>query len=288
MTVKTKFDIRPLSDGFGIEVLGLDLREPLSAQDFEILRRAWFENAVMVIRDQDLPPADQVAFSRRFGDLQIHVLTQFQLPDHPEVLLLSNEKRADGTAVGFEDAGRYWHSDLSYMDHPSLGTMLYAVRIPPAGGDTLFVDMYRAFESLPAATKARIEGRFAVHSYVRNYARNESKPGIRPQLTDEQKARLPDVRHPIVRTNEDTGRRALYINPGFTFRIDGMSEAESDALLAELFAHCLAPELLYMHVWKPKDYLCWDNRGTMHHATLYDPKYIRHMHRTTIKGPSPV
>ena len=119
-------------------------------------------------------------------------------------------------------------------------------------------------------------------------AKNESKPGIRPQLTEEQKARLPDVRHPIVRTHDDTGRKALFVNPGFTFAVEGMTEAEGTALLQELFDHMLQPEFRYTHVWQPHDFLCWDNRATMHHATLYDPKYIRHMHRTTVKGPRPV
>ncbi len=281
------YEIRPLAESFGVEVVGLDLAAPLDDATFAAIRRAWFERAVIVFRDQSLSPAAQAAFSRRFGKLQIHVLTQFQLPDEPEVLLLSNEKRADGTPVGFEDAGRYWHSDLSYDVHPSLGTMLYAVDIPPQGGDTLFVDMYRAYATLPPATKARIDGRFAFHSYTRNYDRNQSRPGARPALSAEQKARLADVRHPIVRTNEDTGRKALYVNPGFTWRIDGMDEDESRALLDELFAHALKPEFRYAHVWRPHDFLCWDNRGTMHHATLYDPKYRRHMHRTTIEGARP-
>ena len=282
------FELRPLTERFGVEVIGLDLNAPLDAETFAAIRRAWFERAVIVFRDQQLPPAAQVAFSRRFGELQIHVFTQFQLPDHPEVLLLSNQKRPDGTPVGFEDAGRYWHSDLSYDAHPSLGTLLYAVAIPPSGGDTMFVDMYRAYEMLPAATKRRIDGRCALHSYVRNYERNESTPGIRPKLTEEQKARLTDVRHPIVRTHEDTGRKALFVNPGFTFAIEGMGEGEGSELLDELFAHCLKPEFRYVHTWRPHDLLCWDNRGTMHHATLYDPKYIRHMHRTTVKGARPI
>ena len=282
-----EFELRPLSEHFGVEVIGLDLDAPLAPRDFDAIRRAWFERAVIVFRDQELSPAAQVAFTKRFGEPQVHVMTQFQLPDHPEVLLLSNQKRADGTPIGFEDAGRYWHSDLSYDAHPSLGTLLYAVEIPPAGGDTMFVDMYRAYETLPEPTRRRVEGRFALHSYVRNYEKNESVPGIRPKLTEAQKARLPDVRHPIVRTHDDTGRKALFVNPGFTFAIDGMAEPESEEVLAALFAHCLRPELRYTHVWRPHDFLCWDNRGTMHHATLYDPKYIRHMHRTTVKGPRP-
>ena len=282
------YELRPLSEHFGVEVVGLDLSRPLDERTFAALRDAWFERTVMVVRGQTLSPAAQVDFSRRFGELQIHVLTQFQVPQHPEVLLLSNAKHPDGTPMGFEDAGRYWHSDLSYDVHPSLGTLLYAIEIPPEGGDTLFVDMYRAYETLPDAIKRKIDGRFAFHSYVRNYAKNESKPGIRPQLTEEQKARLPDVRHPIVRKHEHTGRKALFVNPGFTFAIEGMNEAEGSALLHTLFDHALKPEFRYVHIWHPHDLLCWDNRGTMHHATLYDPKYIRHMHRTTIKGPKPV
>jgi taurine dioxygenase len=281
------YEIRPLSTHFGVEVVGLDLSRPLDEQTFATLREAWFRSTVMVVRGQNLSPAEQVTFSRRFGELQVHVLTQFQIPGQPEVLLLSNAKKADGTPAGFEDAGRYWHSDLSYDAHPSLGTLLYAVEIPPSGGDTLFVDMYTAYETLPDATKRRIAGRVAVHSYVRNYAKNESKPGIRPQLTEEQKARLPDARHPIVRTHEHTGRKALFVNPGFTFAVDGMDEAEGSTLLQDLFDHMLKPEFRYTHVWQPHDFLCWDNRGTMHHATLYDPQYIRHMHRTTVKGPRP-
>lgn len=281
------FDIRPLTPHFGVEIVGLDLAQPLSDKDFERIKRAFFEGAVMVVRDQHIAPADQVRFSRRFGPLQIHVLTQFQLPEEPEVLVLSNDKAPDGTALGFEDAGRYWHSDLSYEQVPSMATMLYAIDIPPAGGDTMFIDMYRAYETLPDATKQRIEGRMAVHSYTANYDKNQSRPGARPALTEAQKARLKDVTHPIVRTNEDTGRKALYISPGFTIAVVGMPDAEGKPLLEELFAHMLKDEFRYVHKWRPFDYLCWDNRGTVHHATLYDPTYRRHMHRTTIEGTRP-
>jgi taurine dioxygenase len=281
------FAIRPLSPHFGAEVTGLDLARPLADRDFTRIRRAFFEAGVMVVRDQHIEPADQVRFSRRFGKLQIHVLTQFQLSGEPEVLVLSNDKAADGTALGFEDAGRYWHSDLSYVETPSLATMLYAIDIPPDGGDTLFVDMYRAYETLPDAAKARIEGRAAVHSYTANYDRNQSRPGARPALTDAQKARLKDVVHPIVRTNENTGRKALYVSPGFTIAVVGMSDAEGRTLLDELFAHILRDEFRYVHKWRAFDFLCWDNRGTIHHATLYDPKHRRHLHRTTVEGTRP-
>ena len=282
------YDIKPLTECFGAEVVGLDLSKPISDEEFNLLRRNFFEKSVLVIRDQQIGPEDQVAFSRRFGDLLIHVLDQFQLPGQPEILVLSNDKRADGTAVGFEDAGRYWHSDLSYQAVPSLATMLYAHDIPPQGGDTMYVDMYRAFETLPAKTKKKIEGRRAYHSYTRNYERNEGVKGVRPKLTAEQKAKLKDVLHPMVRVVGDTGRKALYVNPGFTYRVEGMDDAAGTDLLQELFEHCLKPELRYTHKWRLYDYVCWDNRSTIHHATLYDDAHRRHMHRTTIKDDRPV
>jgi taurine dioxygenase len=274
--------------GFAIAVTGIDLGAPLPDADFARLRRAWFGAGVMVVRDQQLAPDAQIAFSRRFGPLIIHVMDQFLLPGHPEILLISNRKRADGTPVGFEDAGRYWHSDISYQAEPALGSLLYAVEIPPAGGDTMFADMVRAWETLPAATRARIECRRALHSFSRTHAARATVAGGRPALSGAQLAKLADVAHPMVRTVEDTGRRALYVNPGFTYAIEDMEPAESDALLQDLFEHSTRPEFRYVHTWRPGDLLCWDNRSVMHHATLYDPAHIRHMHRTTIQGARPV
>lgn len=281
------FEIRPLSEDFGAEVIGLDLGRALSDDDFETVRRAWFEAGVIVFRDQNLTPEQQVAFSRRFGPLIIHVMDQFLLSDHPEILLISNKKREDGTAVGFEDAGRYWHSDISYAEVPALGSLLYAVEFPPEGGDTMFADMRRALETLPEETRRRIAGRRARHSYTRNYQRNETIEGGRPAIRSDQQSQLADVTHPIVRTIGDTGRKTLFVNPGFTFAIEDMDASESDALLSELFAHSTKPEFVYVHKWQPRDLLCWDNRSVMHHATPYDPAYTRHMQRTTIRGSRP-
>ena len=282
-----RFEVNNLADNFGAEVIGLDLSENLAEEDFTTVRDLYFERAVVVFRGQTLTPSQQSAFSRRFGDLMVHVLTQFQILGDPEVLLLSNRRDADGNPIGFEDAGRYWHSDISYNAEPALGTMLYAVEIPPQGGDTLFADMAAAYEALSDKVKQQIDGRFAYHSYTVNYKANETNAGSRPNLTDVQLATLENVLHPIVRTHEDTGRKALYVNQGFTYRIDGMSETKSDALLKKLFAHTTEERFIYRHKWRPHDLLCWDNRSVMHHATLYDGKYIRHMHRTTIRGLKP-
>ena len=282
-----RFEVNDLATNFGAEVIGLDLSENLTEEDFTTVRDLYFERAVVVFRGQTLTPSQQSAFSRRFGDLMVHVLTQFQILGDPEVLLLSNRRDADGNSIGFEDAGRYWHSDISYNAEPALGTMLYAVEIPPQGGDTLFADMAAAYEALSDKVKQQIDGRFAYHSYTVNYKANETNAGSRPNLTDVQLATLENVLHPIVRTHEDTGRKALYVNQGFTYRIAGMSETKSDALLKKLFAHTTEERFIYRHKWRPHDLLCWDNRSVMHHATLYDGKYIRHMHRTTIRGLKP-
>ena len=282
-----RFEVNDLATKFGAEVIGLDLSENLTEEDFTTVRDLYFERAVVVFRGQTLTPSQQSAFSRRFGDLMVHVLTQFQILGDPEVLLLSNRRDADGNPIGFEDAGRYWHSDISYNAEPALGTMLYAVEIPHQGGDTLFADMAAAYEALSDKVKQQIDGRFAYHSYTVNYKANQTNAGSRPNLTDVQLATLENVLHPIVRTHEDTGRKALYVNQGFTYRIDGMSETKSDALLKKLFAHTTEERFIYRHKWRTHDLLCWDNRSVMHHATLYDGKYIRHMHRTTIKGLKP-
>ena len=282
-----RFEVNDLATNFGAEVIGLNLSENLTEEDFTTVRDLYFERAVVVFRGQTLTPSQQSAFSRRFGDLMVHVLTQFQILGNPEVLLLSNRRDADGNPIGFEDAGRYWHSDISYNAEPALGTMLYAVETPPQGGDTLFADMAAAYEALSNKVKQQIDGRFAYHSYTVNYKANETNAGSRPNLTDVQLATLENVLHPIVRTHEDTGRKALYVNQGFTYRIDGMSETKSDALLKKLFAHTTEERFIYRHKWRPHDLLCWDNRSVMHHATLYDGKYTRHMHRTTIRGLKP-
>ncbi len=282
------FEIRPLSEGFGAEVIGLDLGQTLSDDDFETVRRAWFEAGVIVFRDQKLTPERQVAFSRRFGKLIIHVLDQFQQPGHPEILLISNKKHEDGTPEGFEEAGRYWHSDLSYAEKPALGSLLYAVEIPPEGGNTMFADMRRALESLPTETRQRITGRRGRHSYTRNFENNEAMNSGRPAISSDQKSQLADVTHPMVRTVKDTSHQTLFVNPGFTFGIEDMDASESEPLLSELFAHSTKPELVYVHEWRPRDLLCWDNRAVMHHATSFDPAHSRHMRRTTIEGGRPV
>ncbi len=277
--------VRPMSETFAAEIEGVDLTAPLSGAAFARIRDAFHRYGVLVFRGQALSAEQHIAFSRRFGELEIHVLKQYLLPGHDEILVLSNV--TDGRhPKGVVNAGRFWHSDLSYMERPSLGSLLYAVSVPPQGGDTLYADLCAAYQALPGETKRRIAGLKAVHRYAQRY--NTLKVGgKRVDLTEEQLARVPEVAQPLVRTHPDTGRKVLYMSNGFMFAIAGMSEEEGGALLQELSAHATRPEFVYRHAWQADDLVLWDNRCTMHCATPFDESHARIMHRTTIGGDRP-
>jgi taurine dioxygenase len=279
--------INKLSPLFAAEVIGLDLETPPDEASFGAVKAAFEENSVLVVRGLDrLSPAAQVAFSRRFGPLEIHVMRQFLLADHPEILLVSNETR-DGKPIGLADAGRYWHSDLSYMAEPSLGSFLLSRVRPAEGGDTLFASMHAAYDLLPESLKKRIGGLRAEHSYAAQ-ADKRAAAGERPPLTPEQRAAVPPVIHPVVRRHEATGRPALFVNEGFTTRILGISEAESTEILEQLFAAARDPAIQYRHVWRDGDMVMWDNRAVIHLATGCPPEMARTLHRTTIRGIVPL
>ncbi len=279
------FEVLPLSDALGAEIIGLDLSRPLDDATFARVHEAHLEHLVLVFRDQHLTPEQHIAFSSRFGPLSSHVYAQFLLPDHPEILKVSNKKKADGDFAGLAQAGRRWHSDLSYTECPSLGSLLYALEIPPHGGDTLFNNMYAAYDALPDAAKARIAGRKA--EFLLGSARKYYTAEERPPLTAEQLATVPAVNHPMVRTHPETGRKALYVSPSHTVRVLDMDDAESKALLAELGEHSIQPEFVYRHKWRLHDLVFWDNRCCMHIAEPPPPEYGRHMHRTTVVGDRP-
>ncbi len=279
------FELRPLSEALGAEIVGLDLAQPLDEATFEAVHKAHLDHMALVFRDQHLSPAQHIAFSRRFGDLVGHVFDQFLLPGYPEILKISNKKKEDGEFDGLPQAGRRWHSDLAYAETPSLGSLLYALEIPPQGGDTLFNNMYAAYEALPSETKARIDGRegeFLLGSAQTFYTEAE-----RPTLSPEQLAKVPPVRHPIVRTHPETGRKALFVGPAHTVRILDMDDSESRSLLSELTEHCIQPEFVYRHKWRLHDLVFWDNRCCMHIAEPPPPEFARHMHRTTVVGDRP-
>lgn len=279
---------RRLSPASGMEVMGLDLSQPVGDNLFRQLNDAWLSaDGVLVLRDQDITPEQHIAFSRKFGELQIgnpdSMLGRYYLPGHPEIYRVSN-KKVDGVAQGREDAGTYWHSDGSWQTEPSKASLLHALEIPPAGGDTMFADMVRAYDALSDRMKALLEGLDAVHDRASGSATSYAKEyGNHTVELAESKAL-----HPIVRTHPESGRKALFVNRGFTSHIPDLAPAESDAILQFLFAHCTTPDMVYRHSWRLYDLVVWDNRCTMHFAVAdYKAMGDRYMHRTTVKGDRP-
>ncbi len=277
--------VRPLSPALGAEIVGADLARPMPDEVFARVKRALLDHCVLVFRDQHLSPERQIAFSRRFGELHIHLLDRYLMTGHPEILMLTNVKEND-RPIGIGDAGRYWHSDVSYEAEPPLGSLLYGVEIPPAGGDTLFANMYAAYDALDQAGKRRVAGLRARHRYT--MARYRELTEETDRASAERNARLQAVSHPIARRHPETGRKALYVNRGFTIGIEGPPAPKAEALLAELLDHVEDPRFQYRHVWRPRDLVFWDNRCVMHLATPYDPAHTRLMWRTTVKGDRPV
>ena len=278
--------IQPIPGPLGAEVTGLDLSEPIDAEDFARIRRAHLDHHVLVFREQRITPQQQIDFSRRFGPLQIHVLHQFQLPGHPEIMIVSNI-RENGQPIGLGDAGIFWHSDLSYVEKPSLGSMLHAQELPATGGDTLFANMHLAWDTLPTQLKKQVEGLQAEHSYQKKYEALRERSPWRPKLKQEQVDKVRPVVHPVVRTHPETGRRALFVSEHFTTRIVGLPEDESADLLQQLFTHSVRPEHIYRHVWQPRDMVFWDNRSLMHLASGCPDDQRRKLYRTTIEGDKP-
>ncbi len=279
--------IRPFDAPCGAEVIGLDLTRPVDDATFARVHRAHLDHHVLVFRDQRITPAQQVAFSRRFGPLQQHVLHQFALPGHPEVLVVSNIKE-NGQPIGLGDAGHFWHSDLSYLERPSLGSMLHAQELPEEGGDTLFANQHLALDRLPAALRATIDGLRAEHWYLCKYRELQQRSPWRPDLTPEQVAAVRPVAQPVVRTHPETGRRALFVSEHFTTRLLGVPDDEGRNLLQELFKRSTTDDLVYRHRWQPHDMVFWDNRSLMHLAAGTPDHCRRRLNRTTIEGDVPV
>ena len=280
------FEVRPFPAPVGAEILGLDISKPIGAEDFARIHKAHLDHHVLVFRNQQITPQEHIDFSRRFGPLEIHVLHQFQLKNHPEILIVSNIKE-NGEPIGLGDAGVYWHSDISYKPNPSLGSLLHAQELPSEGGDTLFADQHLAWESLSPELQQRILPLKAEHSYLAKYEELRAKNPWRPKLSQAQIDQVAPAVQPVVRTHPETGRKALFVSEHFTTRIVGLPKEESDALLAELFAHSVKPEFVYRHQWAPHDLVFWDNRSLMHLAAGTPDHLRRRLNRTTIVGDTP-
>src|SRR5579862_1834758 len=270
--------------------IGFDLSQPIDDKTFGELEQIFHDNIVVFFRDQKLSSEQHIAFSRRFGELEVHIVKKYLLPDHPEILLVSNIRNDADEHIGLADAGFTWHSDVSYRRCPSRCSLLYAKEVPERDGaplgDTVFANAIAAYDALPEAMKRRLAGLKAIHRYAMR-RRIENSP--RPKLTAAQLAETPDVSHPIVRTHPYTGRKALYVTAGECIGIAGMPEDEALELIAELDAFCVRPEFCYRHRWRVGDLLMWDNASAMHLAICdYALPERRLMHRTTVIGAPPV
>ena len=279
--------LKPLSPGFGLEASGIDLSERLSDEAFVEIEDALFDGQVLSIPHQRLTPAEFVAFARRFGPPEPHVIDQFHHPDDRNILILSNVV-IDGEPQGLADAGTYFHTDYSYLDVPARATMLYSIEVPESGGDTLFANQYAAYDNLPAAMKRKIEPLVAVHHYGNRHVSEGEARTAASTLTDDQKAKMPLITHPLVRRHPVTGRKALYAVSGSSYGIVGMPHDEAVALLDELTAHATQDKYVLRYSYGVGDVVIWDNASLLHSATLTDPECARTLWRITVKEPIPL
>jgi taurine dioxygenase len=276
--------VTPLSPACGAEISGIDLSKPLSQDEVRAIRAAWGKHLVLVFRGQHLTEDDQLRFASYFGDLgtrkqppeALRARTEGLLQDNEKVLLVSNIK-VDGQPIGSFGEGEFWfHIDSGYSARPYKYTFLYALELPSSGGNTMFSNMYKAYEAVPAALKEKLRGKKALHIHEYNRAKQANSSG--------DISGIPHHSHPIFTTHPDTGRKTLFVDRLMTTRIEGMSEDESDAILNELYGIGERREFIFEHVWRLGDFLMWDNRCTIHARTDFPKEERRLLRRCTVQG----
>jgi taurine dioxygenase len=295
--------IRQLGKSIAAEVVDIDLSQPLDAPTQAQILDAFYTHQVLAFRNQKLTPEQYLRFGRYFGELEPFFLSRYNLENYPNIYVLSNVKK-DGKLIGRYGAGMHWHSDHTYQEAPASATFLYAIEVPPEGGDTLFINNYAAYESLPEDVKQRIEGLRAIHHYHtqehlytaessvseemrQKIAAHGQEEGATKTVIKQSQTEIPDVTHPIVRTHPVTGRKALYLNEALAIGIEGMPEQEGKELLQFLCDWAVNHTELYRHKWQVGDVVVWDNPSMMHTGTFTDPKYPRTHYRLTTTGSVP-
>jgi len=276
--------VRPIAGTLGAEVSGVDLTS-LGNQAFSEIHQALLDHQVLYFGDQPLDDDQLEELTQRFGPFGVTPYVE-GLPDHPDII----EVRKDADEVGALNFGGRWHSDFSFQEAPPSLTLLSARTIPEAGGDTLYADMYGAYDALSDGMKALLEGQRAVHSAKRSYGtqgRFTKNPNATRMTVHPSKEADKELPHPIVRTHPDTGRKALYINAVYTVRLEGMTDAESAPILNFLYDHSTRPEFTCRIRWGEKGLAIWDNRCTQHYALNDYHGHARIMHRTTCAGDKP-
>lgn len=279
--MSTRIELKPISGRTGAEVSAVDLAADLPDETVVEIRRALLDYHVLVFRGQELTPEQQLRFGRRFGELERHPFVAGN-GEHPEIVDIITEP--EDTA----NFGGGWHTDLTFREAPDLGSILYAVALPPAGGDTLFANQQAAYRALSDTMKGMLDGLVAVHSAAEQYGAGGYSTRSKSVATTHADPASETVEHPVVRTHPESRRKALYVNRAFTTRIKGMHRDESAALLAFLFRHAVKEPFTCRVRWEPGTLTMWDNRSVQHYALHDYAGHRRHMRRITIRGDRPV
>ena len=267
-------DVRKSTPAIGAEIIGIDLSKPLANQQFQEVHDALIDRLVIFFREQKLDVEQHKAFGCRFGKLHVHPAAPSVLPKHPEILVVRADERSEHIA------GEDWHSDVSCDPEPPMGSILYLTEVPPdGGGDTLFANMYLAYETLSEPIRKLLDGLTAIHDGEHIY---RGRYGV-----DDAGKTFPRSEHPVVRTHPVTGKKCLFVNRFFTTRIVGLQKGESDAILKMLYRHIETPELCMRFKWQPNSVAFWDNRCVQHHAVWDYYPNRRYGHRVTICGDRP-
>jgi taurine dioxygenase len=280
-TLSNKLNVQPTGSALGARVTGIDLRQPLDAETAKALTQAWLDHVVLLFPDQDLTQEQQLSFAANFGELGTRSRRPEQRPEggdyHDGVMMVSNLKDKKGNYVGsLPDGEMYFHHDMCYMPEPHRGTFLYAIDVPSTGGNTLFTNMYRAYEKIPEELKKTLAGRTALQVYDFHMTETVDVDG---DLTG-----IHHLSQPIFVRHPDTGRTALYVNRLMTARIDGLPRDESDAILNELWDIAEAPDNVHEHVWTEGDLAMWDNVCSCHARTDFPATERRQLRRCTVLG----
>ncbi len=276
--------VEPIAGALGAEIAGIDLSGPLSDRAIGEIRAALLKHLVIFFHDQHLTPEQQLEFGRRFGALQVHEFVE-AMAGYPEILEVRKEPEET------RNFGGGWHTDVSYLERPSLGSVLYAREVPEFGGDTMFANQYRAYETLSDGMKAMLDGMTAIHSARRPYGPNAARAqayGPSSMHFVFSEAAHAEIEHPVVRTHRETGKKALYVNRTFTLRFKDMTEEESAPLLSYLCDHAVRPEFTCRFRWRANSIAFWDNRCVQHNAINDYGGERRVMRRVTIEGERPV
>ena len=279
--------ITPLSDIVGAEITGVTITGHMADATFAAIEDALHRHLVVVIRDQDLAPADFTAFAKRFGPPEPHVIDQFHHPADPNILILSNRKDEAGNPVGLADGGSYFHTDYSYLAVPARCTLLYGIELPDDNAGTTFANQRAAYEALDDTTKQRIDPLVGRHHYGNRDDLDRTSRTVASPLTPDQEAKMQWERHPLVRTHPHTGQKSLYAVSGSSFGIDGMADDEALTLLDQLKEHSTDPRFCHQPTYQKGDVVIWDNCSLLHRAPLIDPTIPRTLWRITVKEQGP-